>query len=295
MALRKLYSQYLQPGETLPQIPDRNPVITIPEIRFLESISLLADTGTPVTTENPRSFETYGQNQGCILYKAMLPAGNAGTVLLPSLNDYARISIDGKHITTYDRRTEKGKWITGFSQRGQNIIIKTNEDYTVNISVPKREKETALEILVEAMGHVNYGGTIDFDRKGISGKVFLKVEDKTSEIKNWSACLLPLNSKHLSRVKFGKGSSEIPAFYRATFTLQETGDTFLDLSSWGKGVVWVNGHNLGRYWRIGPQQTLYLPAPWLKTGDNEIVVLELLSAEKTVVQGLANPILDQNQ
>ena len=65
-------------------------------------------------------------------------------------------------------------------------------------------------------------------------------------------------------------------FYRATINVGEPGDTFLDMRPWGKGFAWVNGHNLGRYWNIGPQQTMYVPGPWLKPGRNEFIVLDLL-------------------
>jgi beta-galactosidase len=71
------------------------------------------------------------------------------------------------------------------------------------------------------------------------------------------------------------------------------GDTFLDLRTWGKGVVWINGHNLGRFWSVGPQQTLYCPGPWLKKGGNELIVLELTSAREHTIAGLAEPILDR--
>ncbi|MCX7008763.1 MAG: beta-galactosidase, partial [Kiritimatiellaeota bacterium] len=66
-----------------------------------------------------------------------------------------------------------------------------------------------------------------------------------------------------------------PAFYRGTFTLDKTAETFLDMRNWGYGVVWVNGHNLGRYWDVGAARSLYLPSPWQKKGGNEIVILEL--------------------
>jgi beta-galactosidase len=75
--------------------------------------------------------------------------------------------------------------------------------------------------------------------------------------------------------------------------LQALGDTFLDMRPWGKGCVWVNGHNLGRYWNIGPQQTMYVPRPWLKPGANEILILDLLGPADPVIAALENPILDQ--
>ena len=79
-----------------------------------------------------------------------------------------------------------------------------------------------------------------------------------------------------------------PAFHRGAFELETIGDTFLDLRGWGKGYVWVNGHNLGRYWRIGPQQSLFLPAPWLKKGQNEVVVLDLEETSQRSLSGHAN-------
>jgi len=70
-------------------------------------------------------------------------------------------------------------------------------------------------------------------------------------------------------------------------------DTYFDMRNWGKGCVWVNGHHLGRYWRVGPQQTVYVPAEWLRKGRNEVVVLELLKPEQEVLMGLDHAILDE--
>ncbi len=81
--------------------------------------------------------------------------------------------------------------------------------------------------------------------------------------------------------------------HRGTFELSQLGDTFLDMRGWGKGIVFVNGHNLGRYWYIGPQQTLYLPGVWLKKGRNEIVVFEQLKDGVHSLAGIKSPILDQ--
>jgi beta-galactosidase len=87
--------------------------------------------------------------------------------------------------------------------------------------------------------------------------------------------------------------SGTPAFYRAHFTLTTTGDTFLDIRNLGKGALWINGHPIGRFWNIGPQQTLYVPGPWLREGINEIVVFDLAPTTGTpTVSGLATPILD---
>jgi len=76
------------------------------------------------------------------------------------------------------------------------------------------------------------------------------------------------------------------------FNLQTVGDTYLDLRNCGKGVVWINGHNLGRYWNIGPQQTVYVPAEWLKKGKNEIIIFELIKPAQNSIHAVKQPILD---
>jgi beta-galactosidase GanA len=81
-----------------------------------------------------------------------------------------------------------------------------------------------------------------------------------------------------------------PAFHRGTFTLASVTDTYLDVSMLGKGFVWVNGHNLGRTWGIGPQQSLYLPAPWLQKGANEVVVFDYTDLGTPQLRGVVNPI-----
>jgi beta-galactosidase len=126
------------------------------------------------------------------------------------------------------------------------------------------------------------------NRKGITESVFLN----GNELTGWEMYPLPLGD--ISGLHFAPGDRAVtPAFHRGTFRLEKTGDTFLDMRGWGKGSMWVNGHNLGRFWYIGPQQTLYCPGVWLKTGENEIVVLEIEDHGKRSVQGLKDPILDQ--
>jgi beta-galactosidase GanA len=92
----------------------------------------------------------------------------------------------------------------------------------------------------------------------------------------WDVYGLPMDEDDLLLLKFGGRPADRPAnFFRGRFELQETGDTYLDMTGWKKGVVWVNGHNLGRYWEIGPQKRLYCPAPFLKRGRNEVIVFDL--------------------
>ena len=88
-------------------------------------------------------------------------------------------------------------------------------------------------------------------------------------------------------------SPDMPTLKRATFQLTAPADTYLDMRPWGKGCVWVNGHNLGRYWEIGPQQTIYVPAEWLNKGNNVIEVLELLKPAQNELKSTEKPILSQ--
>ena len=152
---------------------------------------------------------------------------------------------------------------------------------------------TRLDILVEAMGRVNFDRAIH-DRKGITDKVQLLNEGcEPQTLTGWQVYSFPTDAKFAADKQFAKGSKlDGPAYYRTTFTLDKTGDTFLDMSTWGKGMVWVNGHAMGRFWKIGPQQTLFMPGCWLKKGKNEIVVLDLLGPDETKIAGLKQPILD---
>ena len=143
-----------------------------------------------------------------------------------------------------------------------------------------------LDILVENMGRTNFGPLLVSDRKGIAGKVTLGGEELTG----WEIYPLPLDDP--GRWPFSAKSARGPALFRGTFHLDRPADTFLDLRGWGKGAAWVNGHNLGRYWKIGPQQTLFVPAPWLKAGSNEAIVLDLEEGSGRSLAGLTDPVYD---
>jgi beta-galactosidase len=103
---------------------------------------------------------------------------------------------------------------------------------------------------------------------------------------NWEVFPLPFNDSDVSALKPAAiDTARRGVFFKGSFELDHTADTFFDLSRYKKGMVWVNGHNLGRYWYIGPQQRLYCPAPWLKKGRNEIIVFDLLENEARTVAG----------
>jgi len=106
---------------------------------------------------------------------------------------------------------------------------------------------------------------------------------------SWQVFTLPFNETYVENLKFTpKASSQPGNFFKAEFQLTATGDTYIDVSQWEKGLVWVNGHNLGRYWNIGPQKELYCPAPWLKKGKNEIVVFDMHLLIPKTIKGVRN-------
>ncbi|MGH7870420.1 MAG: beta-galactosidase, partial [Candidatus Dormibacteraceae bacterium] len=207
-----------------------------------------------------------------ILYRTHLLPGSQALLRITELHDYGLVFLNGKKLATLDRR------------RNQN-----------SVQLPARSADqpaAQLDVLVDTFGHVNYGSFIH-DRKGITERVELVSGSTTSDVLGWQVFHLPLDAKELRQLKFKTGQTDEPAFYSAEFTLAKAGDTFLDLHNWGKGVVWVNGHNLGRFWNLGPQQTLYCPGPWLRKGRNELVVFELNGAAEHHVAGLTEPILNQ--
>jgi beta-galactosidase len=158
------------------------------------------------------------------------------------------------------------------------------------ILLPARAAATRLDILVEPAGRINFGPEMA-DRKGLIAPVKLGGKVLTG----WQIYNLPLDDKMLAGLRFSpdKPAADAPAFWRATFMLDQAGDTFLDLRGWGKGDLWINGHCLGRFWNIGPSQTAYAPGCWLHPGSNEILIFDTLGSESHTVAGLEKPILDE--
>ena len=234
---RELFSKYLLPGETIPAPPPANPLIAVPPFAFNESVPVLANLPLPVKDEKPRTMEAYNQSRGDMVYRTTLPAGPAGVLTVKEAHDFAWVFLDGKKVGAMDRRGRRYR-----------------------VELPARTAPARLEVLVEAMGRVNFGGEVA-DRKGLFAPVqFAPATGGAAvDLKGWEVSSLPLDGAELAALQFKAGPTEGPAFWRSSFALTATGDTFLDLRSWGKGVVWVNGHCLGRFWDIGPTQTMYCP------------------------------------
>ncbi len=270
--LRNLFAQYLQEGENLPQVPVRNKVITIPSFRTTTAASLFDNLPSPILDNRPQNMEAYNQGFGAILYRTKLNSNAKEVELyLKDVHDFAQVFLNGKKLAILDRRKNANK-----------------------CELPSIKKGDVLDVLVEAMGRVNFGESMH-DRKGISESVTLIHPDGTESTPDkWQVYPIRLsNDAVMPGLQFNKSTkSSSPAFHKAIFTLTETGDTFLDVSTWGKGLVWINGHCLGRFWNIGPTQTMYVPGPWLKKGRNEMVVLDYIGPTDNKLTGLKEPILD---
>jgi beta-galactosidase len=266
---RDVFAKHLLPGETIPEPPTNNPVITIAPTEATECAPIFAHLTNGFRPNDPTTLtmEQFDQGYGCMVYRTTLPAGPAVTLSAASVHDFGFVYLNGERLGVMDRRSGSFK-----------------------LPLPDRKKEMQLDILVEAVGRVNFGAEVH-DRKGL----ITPVKFSGAELDDWEVFKLPLDdAKLLAGLPYrAVTKTNGPAFWRVKFVLEKTGDTFLDLRAWGKGVVWVNGHCLGRYWNIGPTQTAYVPGPWLKVGENEIVILDLIGPEKPVIAGLEKPILDQ--
>ena len=271
LEVRNLLGNYLPEGETLPEIPDSIPTIAIPAIKMTEVAVLFDNLPHPKESEDIRTMEAFDQGWGSILYRTSLSASDKEqTLLITEAHDWAQVFLNGKKLATLSRL------------KGEGVV-----------KLPPLKEGDRLDILVEAMGRVNFDKSIH-DRKGITEKVELVSGNQAKELKNWTVYNFPVDYSFIKDKKYNdtKILPFMPAYYKSTFKLDKVGDTFLDMSTWGKGMVWVNGHAMGRFWEIGPQQTLFMPGCWLKEGENEILVLDLKGPAKASIKGLKKPILD---
>ena len=302
--LRKMMEKY-NDGKALPAVPkDVAPIITVPKFELKEFSSIFNGEDSqfklPIRKEGGlMTFEEMDMGWGSMLYTTTMPEIPAQSVITADFHDFAQVFINGKYIGKIDRvKNEK------------------------SLTLPPVKKGDELEILVEAMGRINFGRAIK-DFKGIVGEVAITAEvegiETTWKPQNWVKFGLPdsyekaadafvHNNDYTKAENEGQRLGKKPqwnvdgldlvskrGYYRGYFNLKKVGDTFLNFETWGKGQVWVNGHAMGRIWSIGPQQTLYVPGCWLKKGKNEIIVLDVVGPRKAVVWGQAEPELNKLQ
>lgn len=255
-SLRNVIEKYV--NYSLPKVPAAIPVIEIPSIK-LDKIAALDGLNSKVVENNkPMTFEQLNQGYGYVLYKKHFNQPISGTLKINGLRDYAIIYANDEKVGELNRY---------FNQDSIDVDIPFN---------------STLEILVENMGRINYGSEIVHNTKGIISPVVINGMEIEGD---WQMYQIPMDeapdfskmqqsSVYSNTESAAKRLLGAPALYKGTFNLTETGDTFLDMEDWGKGIVFINGKNIGRYWHVGPQQTLYIPGVWLKKGQNEIVIFE---------------------
>jgi beta-galactosidase len=268
MLFREAIQKNLPAGQTLPDVPAAKPSIVLPDIHFTQIANIFSILPAAKQSPTPLTFENLNQAYGYVLYRTKQVGGRSGILSIKELRDYGIVFINGKRAGVLDRRRKQD-----------------------SLPVELPAGTVTIDILVENMGRINYGPNLLKNKKGITEKVTLAGK----ELKGWQMFSLPFDN--INTVSFTKQQPVVnaPVIKKAVFELTETGDTYLDMSQWGKGCAWINGHHLGRYWSIGPQQTLYVPVEWLKKGKNEIVVLELIKPEQDQLQSLAKPMLSTLQ
>jgi beta-galactosidase len=227
----------------------------------------LENLSAPIRVVEPKYMEDIGQSFGYVLYRMTVEGPNDGwPFLIEQVRDRAQIYVDGKYRQTYMR----------------------------DVPVPDRDKvkiplgygeEARLDVLVENLGRIDYGVRMG-DKKGAVGMAFLVLQHF-----GWDMYALPMDN--LEKLEFSPAKDEdflSPTFFRGYLEISdEPCDTFLKLDGFQKGFVTVNGFNLGRYWDIGPTTTLYLPAPMLKKGRNEIIVFESDGHSTLDIEFVAQP------
>lgn len=263
-AIREVIGRYAE----LPDVPlpVASPKRSYGEVRLTERASLFASFdrlgSAAVTSVYPETMEKLGQDYGFIWYETALSGPRERSeIILQEVRDRATVYLDGSFAGVVER------W-------GSDSVV---------ADVPADGAK--LGILVENMGRINYGSRLR-DVKGITEGVKTGAKLYNHFLFHWTIRTLPLND--LSAIVYERCETtgafkEEPAFYRGAFEVDEPADTFLKLEGWTKGVAYVNGFNLGRYWKKGPQKTLYVPGPLLRRGINELVVFELHGAERLSV------------
>lgn len=243
-AVRDVIKKYID--YPLPEVPANRPKKAYGKVQLTEKggfFSNLSNLSAPVHTDVPQCMEKYGHGYGYIAYQTTLNRDYEDAVLsFESLGDRAQIYINKTLVD----------------------ILYINESLSTKITAKAGD---VLTVLVENMGRTNFGPKM-MRKKGIAGRCLLGNKIHFS----WDAFPLPMDN--LNAVVYDNTVEEPSAFYKGTFTIEDPSDTFIKLENFTKGFVVINGYNIGRYWKVGPQQTLYIPASLLKDGENEIVVFE---------------------
>lgn len=266
MALRDLMKKYVE--YTVPEVPAQIPVIKLSDIKLDKTVNFFdwKKNIKPIYNDNPLTFEQLGQGSGYVLYSKRFNQPIKGKLVIDGLRDYALVYVNGNKVGELNR---------------------VNNKFDIEVNIPFSGR---LDILVENMGRINYGAAITNNSKGIISPVKINNYEISGD---WEMYKIPMDKAPDITNVSAVVKSGLPVICKASFKVDKVGDVFLDMRGWGKGIVFVNGINLGRYWKVGPQQTLYLPGCWLKKGVNDIVIFEQQNDRyNSVLKTTEMPILD---
>ena len=280
--LRTMMQKYAE--GRLPAVPKAPmPIVSVPQFRLEKVMDLCGLVTKRVENRDVLTMEDMDCGWGMIQYTTTLPDIPRKSVLtLNDCHDYAQIWVNHQFVGSIDRvKNEK------------------------SLMLPPVKKGDVLNILVEAMGRINFGRAIK-DFKGITSDVQLQTEqdghEMTYTLKHWVIrtmaddyeAIKTAMASNRKEVKDNEAIVSDGGYFKGEFTLKKVGDTFLNFEAFGKGQVWVNGHAMGRIWHIGPQQTLYVPGCWLKKGKNEVIVLDIVGSKaEPIVFGQTEPELNK--
>lgn len=231
---------------------------------LVEAAPSLAD---PVQTTRPVPIETLGQGYGYVLYRSRLPGTwRGGQLRLRGVRDFAHVLINEQSLGTFYRNDDHPDWMIEFDG-----------------------ESAQLDILVDCMARPNFGHRLK-EGKGITDGVYIGGTQQEERAHfGWECYALPMTD--LSGLTWSTATPiGAPAFYRLSFNVEAPADTFLELPGFTKGFAMVNGFNLGRFWNVGPQFTLYIPWPVLKSGQNELIVFEAVESADPLVRFIETPV-----
>ena len=273
--LRQTLQKYT-PGK-LPSVPGpAAPIVAVGKTTLHRVSTLDSAAQRTIDSRVPLCFEDMDLGHGVAIYTTTLPeVADSSLLTVDEAHDYVLVYVDDTLVGAIDR------------VRNGRVI-----------ALPPVHRGQQLKLVVEAMGRINFGHAIK-DYKGITRSVSIDTEidgnDVTINLKDWHIALLPDDYAHLASLTYSDNGNSGPGIYKGVLKVNKPGDTFINLERWGKGQLWVNGHALGRFWSIGPQQTLYCPGCWLRKGDNEIMVMDVEGPVQPVAWGQTTPELDKLQ
>ena len=262
--VRKLLCE--KQGIEMGELPPSPELQSIGKVKLTEGASLfenLDNIGEKHRSAVPEGMEYYGQNFGMIYYETVLSGKyDMSPVSIKDVHDFGYVYFDGKQKAFIDRT----KYTVPDKFSLKNLILKKSpEDNSLVMNALDGDRK--IGVLVDTMGRVNYGARM-LDRKGISDIYIGNQRQMGFDV--WT---LPLDN--LENLKYSdKYDKNEPVFLKGTFKTDSKADCFVHLDGFEKGYVFVNGFNLGRFWAVGPQKSLYLPGALLKE-ENEIIVLSL--------------------